>query len=191
MRFPHLRVPLGPADQPVARHSIRRRLIAVSAVTLSCAGAGVAYSPQAVAAPPTAVQMEAALFRMLNSERASMRLPTLRRNARLDNSAYAHNLLMARKNVMSHQVPGEISLAGRIHFYGYKWRAAAENVGWNSDMTVRGALHLEQLMYFQKAPNNGHRLNILGQTSRDLGIDVWIDRVHHKIWLTEDFGTPA
>jgi uncharacterized protein YkwD len=43
-------------------------------------------------------------------------------------------------------------------------------------------------MYNEKAPNNGHRLNILSSKFRQVGVDVYLDRTHHKVWLTTDFG---
>jgi uncharacterized protein YkwD len=46
-------------------------------------------------------------------------------------------------------------------------------------------------MYYEKAPNDGHRRNILNPAYRDVGISVVQDFVHHRIWLTVDFGTPA
>jgi uncharacterized protein YkwD len=89
---------------------------------------------------------------------------------------------------MSHQLPGEAFFATRFQKAGYHWQYAGENVGWNSRTSKAGVLMLEKVMYAEKAPYDGHRLNILGKHYRDVGIDVYIDKKHHKVWLTTDFG---
>lgn len=132
----------------------------------------------------------AAVLRQLNHERAVHGLPALAMNSRLVISAHRHNLAMAKYNTMSHQLPGELSLGARILLAGYTWRTAGENVGWNSVMTQSGALYLETIMYNEQPPNDGHRLNILNRTYRHVGIDIALDYTHHKLWLTEDFGSP-
>jgi uncharacterized protein YkwD len=43
-------------------------------------------------------------------------------------------------------------------------------------------------MYNETPPNDGHRLNILNTHYRNVGVDVYFDKVHHKLWLTTDFG---
>ena len=66
--------------------------------------------------------------------------------------------------------------------------SAGENIGWNSDQTLSGVRYLEREMYREKAPENGHRLNILDHSFRDVGIDVYFDKTHNKMWFTQDFG---
>jgi uncharacterized protein YkwD len=55
-------------------------------------------------------------------------------------------------------------------------------------MTSGGVLLLQRLMYNERPPENGHRVNILNRHFRDVGIDIYMDRVHHKVWMTTDFG---
>ena len=129
-----------------------------------------------------------AVLSMLNSERAANRLPGLHMNGMLISSAHAHNLMMARYDTMSHQLPGEAFFGDRILAAGYNYQYAGENVGWNSDMTQQGALDLESIMYNETPPNDGHRQNILSPNFVDVGIDIYFDSVHQKLWLTEDFG---
>jgi uncharacterized protein YkwD len=43
----------------------------------------------------------------------------------------------------------------------------------------------------EKAPDNGHRLNILDKSFRNIGIDVYFDKTHNKMWFTQDFGQHA
>jgi uncharacterized protein YkwD len=136
------------------------------------------------------VQYGRAVFQVLNAERAANHLPALRFDQRLRLSARWHNLSMARYNTLSHQVPGEAAFTRRISRAGYHWSYAGENIGWNSAMNQRAVVALQKIMYNEKAPNNGHRLNILNRHYRNVGIDVYLDRAHHKVWLTTDFGRP-
>jgi uncharacterized protein YkwD len=126
----------------------------------------------------------------MNSQRAKHGLAPLRMNAALIRSARGHNLTMAQHNEMSHQLPGEPFFADRISAAGYNWNYAGENVGWNSDMTVNGAYELQRMMYNETPPNDGHRRNILDTHYVDVGIDIYFDHVHNKMWLTQDFGSP-
>jgi uncharacterized protein YkwD len=125
---------------------------------------------------------------LLNAERSAHGLASLRANVSLISSAHAHNLAMARRDTLSHQVSGEAAYTRRISNAGYVWSYAGENIGWNSSISLSGALALETAMYNEKAPDDGHRLNILSRNFTDLGVDVYFDNVHHKLWLTEDFG---
>lgn len=137
----------------------------------------------------TAAEVSAAnsVLTMLNAERAAHRLPALGMSAYLINSAHRHNLWMAADNTMSHQLPGEPDFGTRIRQAGVPWHAAAENIGWTTNRTTTGADGLESAMYNEVAPNDGHRLNILSTAVHYVGIDVYLDAAHGKLWLTEDF----
>lgn len=128
---------------------------------------------------------------MLNSERAAHGLRALTMNAQLIRSAHGHNLDMARQNTMSHQLPHEAYFATRIERAGYHYSWAGENIGWNSEMNLAGVRELETMMYHEKAPNDGHRKNILSTHYTNVGIDVHFDRINGKVWLTQDFGRPS
>jgi uncharacterized protein YkwD len=69
--------------------------------------------------------------------------------------------------------------------------SAGENIGWNSAQNRPGLRALQLEMYREKAPDNGHRLNILDRSFRNVGIDVYFDKSHGKMWFTQDFGQPA
>jgi uncharacterized protein YkwD len=125
---------------------------------------------------------------MINRERAAHGLPALWMNPKLQVAARRHNLHMAQHNTMSHQLPGEPYFGRRILNAGYHWSYAGENIAWNSDMTKAGVKLLERLMYHEKAPYNDHRLNILSKHYHGVGVDVYLDKTHHKVWLTTDFG---
>jgi uncharacterized protein YkwD len=149
-----------------------------------------ARAKPAVAAPAATVRtMAGAMLAKLNLERTLNGRKAVTMNSALIRSAHTHNLDMASKNTMSHQLPGEPDFTHRIQTAGYNWMNAGENIGWNSDVTTAGVLALETIMYNEKAPNDGHRQNILSSAFHNVGIDVYYDAAHHKMWLTEDFGT--
>jgi uncharacterized protein YkwD len=131
-----------------------------------------------------------AVLSQLNAERRAHHLKPLKVSTRLISSARTHNLDMAAKNTMSHQLRGEKSFDRRISATGYDWSWVGENIGWNSNISKAGVKYLETIMYKEKAPNDGHRRNILNKHYTNVGIDIYIDNVHHKVWLTQDFGRP-
>ena len=127
---------------------------------------------------------------LLNQERHAHNLRPLAMDSRLRLSAHRHNLRMAKADEMSHQLPNEPYFGRRISNTGYRWTAAGENIGWNGLLTKSGVLALERLMYHEVAPNDGHRRNILSTGYRQVGIDVYYDAKHHKLWFTQDFAAP-
>lgn len=129
------------------------------------------------------------MLSQLDAERRAHGLPALQMNTELIASAHAHNLQMARFDSMSHQLPGEAFFADRIRAAGYQYSYAGENIGWNTVQTLAGALSLETIMYNEKPPNDDHRQNILSKHYTDVGIDIYLDPVHGKLWLTEDLGS--
>jgi uncharacterized protein YkwD len=163
--------PAQPVQKPVRQPKSQSGVAAVQATTQS--------------------QYAFAILDMLNGERADHGLAPLTMNTRLIVSAHGHNLAMARANTMSHQLPGEPYFADRIEAAGYDYDWAGENVGWNSDTSLDGVKALETMMYNEKPPNDGHRQNILSPHFTNVGIDVYFDKVNHKVWLTQDFGSPA
>jgi len=136
----------------------------------------------------TGRQIAVTMLALLNKQRSNHRLAPVIMNAALIRSAYGHNVTMAKDNTMSHQLPGEAFFGNRIARAGYTWRSAGENIAWNSQQTSYGAMFLENSMYYEVAPNNGHRLNILSRNFRNVGISVYFDNVHHKMWITQDLG---
>jgi uncharacterized protein YkwD len=127
----------------------------------------------------------------LNRQRHRLGRRPLTMNVKLIHSAHGHDLRMARRNKLKHKLPGEAFFADRITNAGYHWRSAGENIGWTSVHRLKGLLALEDAMFHEKAPVNGHRLNIINRAFRNVGIDVYWDSAHHKLWFTQDFGQPA
>jgi uncharacterized protein YkwD len=168
----------------------RRVLVTFGLVAATLLAGAVSISPASAGTPTRAktASIVSALYHALNSERHRSHLPALRANSRLVSSAHSHNLAMARKDIMAHQLPGEATFSARISKAGYNWSSAGENIAWNSDWTLTGAYALQRYMYNEKAPNNAHKLNITSKSFRDVGIDIYMDAAHHRMWLTQDFG---
>jgi uncharacterized protein YkwD len=179
--------------EPRSRRGLTGTVLTTLAVLLALLAALLAPAA-AQASTPTVTKTEwsmaVALEKTLNAERKAHHLPALSMRTALLHSARSHNLAMARANTMSHQISGEPALATRITKAGYHWHYAGENIGWNSIMTTTGVLQLEKIMYAEVPPNDGHKLNILDKHYTNLGVDVYLDNTHHKVWLTVDFGRP-
>jgi uncharacterized protein YkwD len=170
-----------------ARPSRRRQLVTALAASLAAASGLLVHPGTAHAATTAEAAAATSVLRMLNAERAAHRLPALGSSQALISSAHLHNVTMAQANLLSHQLPGEAVFSTRIERAGVPWHSAAENVGWTTARTTAGADGLQNSMYNETAPNNGHRLNILSTSVRFVGIDVLIDARTGKLWLTEDF----
>jgi uncharacterized protein YkwD len=175
---------------PAYRRALCGAILSFAVLLAMLPGAAVA----AAATPTQTVAefqgtLEVAMLNLLNVERTANHKPALVSSSALHASAHAHNLGMARVNKMEHQVPGEAPPGTRITKSGYNWSYWGENIGWTSVETVASLQSLENYMYHEKAPDDGHRLNILGNF-KNVGIDVYIDPVHHVMWFTQDFGLP-
>ncbi len=131
-----------------------------------------------------------AVLAELNAERANHGLRALKMNSKLISAAHSHNLAIAKANTLSHQLSGEASLGSRVSAAGYSWSAVAENVAYSTSRSKGGVLAMQQMMYNEKPPDDGHRQNILNRAYVDVGIDVINDSVHGKVWLVTDFGKP-
>jgi len=136
---------------------------------------------------PTAADYAAAVFGAVNRARAAHHLPLLAWDARLAESAHSHNRAMASSNTLSHQVDTEPALGSRESSAGVQWTYAAENIGWTTQRSMAGVLDIEARMLTETAPNDAHRRNILSRQAQSLGIDVYFDAAHNRLWLTEDF----
>ncbi len=165
-----------------------RRLGAAGAAIATMVTLFTAVSqPASADTPPARGTAERAVFDAINASRVSAHLPALRWHAGLQASAAFHNRRMASRDMLSHQIPGEISLGTRVTLQHVAWTYAAENIGWSSDMTTHGVLSLENAMIHEAAPNDGHRRNLLSRSLNYVGVSVQVDPAHHRIWLTEDF----
>jgi uncharacterized protein YkwD len=146
-----------------SRKNTARQIVNAVVITSVVTASGWLGAGVADASSPTASEASIAanVLSLLNSERAAHGLPALQSSAALITSARNHNAKMAQTNQLSHQLAGEAALGARISQVGVSWHAAAENIGWTTDRSVAGARSMENAMYQEKAPDDGHRLNIL------------------------------
>src|SRR5262249_58742825 len=93
---------------------------------------------------------------------------------------------------LSHRCPGEPDLGDRIKAQGVQWRSAGENIGDSGRhpdtqaAITAAAKGLNQAMFNEKPPDDGHRRNLLSSSFTKIGIDVVRDS-RGMVWLTEDF----
>ena len=188
------RQPVLATPQSTTRRGGRVRALMLAAAMLVglAVGATTNAAPAAASSVPQRTARENSIAwtikRLINTERALHGRAPLRMARSLRISARRHNFTMATHNTMSHQLPGEPYFGQRMLNAGYHWSYAGENIAWNSEMTRAGVVLLENLMYHEKAPYNDHRLNILSRHYKNVGVDVYMDKTNHKVWLTTDFG---
>jgi uncharacterized protein YkwD len=188
----------APAPRGHASRARSRLRAALTTLLVAClAMVGLVFGPIAPAAAYTSSMTSTefaianAVLNLMNSERKAHGLAPYRGNSALLRSARGHDIKMATANTLSHQLPGEPVFTTRITNAGYHWSWAGENIAWTADRSETGALNLEKMMYNEVAPNNGHRLNILSTHYTDVGVDILIDNIHGKLWITQDFARPA
>lgn len=182
----------APIPAPAAPAAVAPAAVAPASAAAAPAplAAGERVAPPAVTAPAgDGVQAQAAraVFDATNTFRQQNGVAALVWNGAPQRSAHQHNLAMAAANQMSHQVPGEASFDTRISDQGVPWLSVGENVGFNTDRTVHGALALHTMMINETAPNDGHKVNKLDPKFTELGVDVYLDPTTGKLWLTEDY----
>src|SRR3984893_10574757 len=106
---------------------------------------------------------EHALFDAANRERAAQGLAQLRWDDALANAARQHALLMAQRNALSHQFPGEPALQDRARATGARFTEIAENVAEGPSAEV---IHSS---WMHSPP---HRANLLDPELTAIGIAV-------------------
>ncbi|MBZ5508085.1 MAG: CAP domain-containing protein [Acidobacteriia bacterium] len=119
---------------------------------------------------------EKQIFDQLNQERQGAGLPALEWSEQAAQAARNHAQAMVENGQLSHQFPGERSLAERIGATGARFTLAAENIartGYVED--VHPAL----------MNSRGHRANILSSAYNAVGIGVMEHQ--NKIYVAQDF----
>lgn len=123
---------------------------------------------------------EKLLFDSANRERAAEGLQLLHWDDALAAAAEKHAELMLRENKLSHEFPGELSLAERAAQAGAKFSLIAENVAIGPDAAGihDGWMH-----------SPGHRKNILNPSVSAVGISVMAGE--RELFAVEDFSKPV
>ena len=136
-----MREPNG--EKRVAGIWLKVALVAFSVLTLFCHSS---ISQQ------RAESVEKQIFDAANEERRAEGLMRLKWNPTLAQAARQHAELMARKNMLSHQLPNEPSLPARASRAGLYFIAIAENIAQGtdaeniSDQWVRSPEHRHNLL---------------------------------------------
>jgi hypothetical protein len=118
-------------------------------------------SPQS--GQPQTGSPERALFDAANRERAAKGLGLLRWDESLAAAAREHAQLLAQRNILSHQLPGEPPLEDRGRQAGARYSVIAENV---AEGATPEAIHFG---WMHSAP---HRTNLLAPELTSVGIAV-------------------
>jgi uncharacterized protein YkwD len=124
---------------------------------------------------------EAAVFMIVNQERANAGCAPLTVDSRLTTAARRHSADMAQRGYFDHTTPEGVEFATRITQAGYRWSTAGENI-------AKGQPTAASVM---KAWMNskGHRANILNCKYRNIGIGLAYSPRREPVW-TQDFATP-
>jgi len=127
----------------------------------------------------------------LNAARVAAGLSALTLDAKLSKASALHNQLMINGCGLEHQCPGESGIGTRFSAQGVQWTSAGENIGYGSSGSsnaalVRAANGLTDSMLAEKAPNDGHRKNLLNTGFKRIGLSVVQDS-KGITWMTQDF----
>jgi uncharacterized protein YkwD len=128
------------------------------------------------------------LLTQINRDRVSNGgLAAYRMSDPLVASAYKHNQVMKAGCGLSHQCSGEADPCTRMSKEGVRWTTCGENVGYARGYSNhwQAVLAMHHSMMNEKAPDDGHRQNLLSRSFHKIGIGISISG--NAVWLTEDF----
>ena len=158
----------------------RRRLLALATAAVAAFGtvagpaeAQVSACQSAAVAPDSANidQVERTVLCLVNRERSSRGLQSLRSSEKLAQAALGHSQDMVRRGYFSHQSPGGTTMTDRIRaagwFSGARSYAFAENLAWGT-----GSLATPQNIVKSWMKSPGHRRNILNGRYAELGVGI-------------------
>ncbi|MHA6757737.1 CAP domain-containing protein [Streptacidiphilus sp. PAMC 29251] len=176
---------------PVVHHSAKPTAAPTSRPTTAAPQPGGTTAPPAgsTSSNSSAVQQ---VLDLINKNRTAAGLAPYTLYSGLNASAAAHNKVMSSGCGLSHQCPGEAAFGDREIAAGVHWTSAGENIGEaggirDDDAAIAAsAVGLTQSMLNEKAPNDGHRQNILSSSFTRVGIAVFRD-ASGTVWMTQDF----
>ena len=135
-------------------------------------------TPTLHAARPQASAADLTLLNAANRDRAAAGLQPLHWDEALAAAAHHHAILMAQKNTISHQFPGEPPMQDRARNAGARFSLIAENVAEGPSVT---GLHTQ---WMNSPP---HRANLLDPELNTVGISVVQSGA--LLFAVEDFST--
>jgi uncharacterized protein YkwD len=142
-------------------------------------------------APPSSDAVIDAVLSHINAARAANGLQAYALSKDLSKASQAHNALMVAGCGLSHQCSGEAGLGNRFTAVGVSWTSAGENIGQGNAQNdaasiIAAANGLTDLMLAEKAPNDGHRKNLLNSGFKHVGLAVTRGS-DGRVWFTQDF----
>jgi uncharacterized protein YkwD len=145
----------------------------------------------ATSTPGTSSAILTAVLADINAARDDAGLSALTLDADLSKASALHNQLMINGCGLEHQCPGEQSIGPRFSAQGVQWSSAGENIGFGSSGSSQSAIisaanGLTASMLAEKAPNDGHRRNLLSSSFKRIGLSVVRDG-SGKTWMVQDF----
>lgn len=152
-----------------------RRLLIAAAVVLSALLVIPALHAAAPVPAPSA-GAESVLLNAANRDRAAYGLAPLQWDPSLAGAALQHAALMAERNLLSHQLPGEGPVQVRATQFGARFSVIAENIASGPDPS---GIHVH---WMNSAP---HRANLLAADLNAIGIAVV--QSGNMLYAVEDF----
>ncbi|WP_436528067.1 CAP domain-containing protein [Actinoplanes sp. HUAS TT8] len=127
----------------------------------------------------------------INAARADEGLSALKLDEDLSKASELHNKLMINSCGLSHQCSGEGDIGKRFSAQDVDWSSAGENIGYGSSGSsasamIKAANGLTDSMLAEKAPNDGHRKNLLSTGFKRIGLSIIRDS-KGVTWMTQDF----
>lgn len=141
--------------------------------------------------PATDDPIAQAVLDHINESRADAGLAEFRLDPKLSRASAKHTALMIGGCGMRHQCPGEDGIGDRFSAEGVHWTRAGENIGYATSGSgeaaiIRAATGITDLMLAEKAPDDGHRRNLLSSVFTRIGLSIVRDG-RGQTWITQDF----
>lgn len=128
-------------------------------------------------------QVEQAIFKKVNQERAKAGVKALSYNKTMRKYARIKSKDMGDKNYFSHRDPAGKLITARMKKDGVKYSAWGENIAYIGGTFDANALANEFMNNWMKSP--GHRANILSNKFAGIGVGVY--KVGNRVYATQEF----
>lgn len=129
---------------------------------------------------------EKAIFDLVNEERAKEKLPQLKLNAKLVETARKHAENMAKQEKMAHKLDGK-TVGARATDAGYDYTVIGENLAQASGGDPTEPPTPEEIHKSWMA-SKGHRVNILQAKYRETGVAI-VRNAKGNYYYAQVFGT--
>lgn len=124
----------------------------------------------------------------LNAYRASLKLPALAWNDKLEASALFWGKVMAQHDTFEHEIAGEPKLEERIQMQGYRGALWAENLAMHWGNVHHSEHDYARLTHDGWVQSPGHEKNLRSPQATEIGIAVVI--AGDTTYAIQNFGKP-